>query len=288
MQVVLVMAAFFAVIVAAAVWWERRKAARKFYEAEGDMGGPPPRPVMIRGAWLYLVLLGGFFLVFWNFLPKRVPAGADVPPPPANSRLTLGVLLILAAPAVLFLLFLAYVLWRMRRNYDPAASRALEKANAGDVEGAIAEVQTLVQAKGMTGPRATALGVLHFIREEWDEAARWFEEAERLGVDKQSCAMNKAMIRHKSGHPEDALPVLRSLWEKDPSNTVAGCNLCQVLVDLGRVDEARSVLVEVDRRRKQSIPLGADARAKLDRLVEECRARLEGKPKTDLSALDEL
>jgi tetratricopeptide (TPR) repeat protein len=198
------------------------------------------------------------------------------------------VLLILAAPAIVFVAALTFALWRAMRHHDSAVNRALAKANAGDVTGAMDDLQEQIRTGGMTATRAIALGGLHFLKDEWDDAERLFDEAERLGYDKRSCTMNRAMIRYKTGHPEEALPVLQELHAANPDETVLGCNVCHVLIDLGQVEEARRLFADVESRHKKTMYLGAASRQQIESVVQECRARLEGKPKTDLSALDEL
>jgi hypothetical protein len=90
------------------------------------------------------------------------------------------------------------------------------------------------------------------------------------------------------GHPDEALPALQELLAANPDDTVLGCNVCDALIDLGRVEEARKVLADVESRCKNTIHLTAASREGVQRSVAECRAKLEGKPKADLSALDEL
>jgi hypothetical protein len=282
---ILAMAVFFALLVGAMVWWEKRKAARRAASFPNKDGGPPVAPPLIRHSGIIVVLC--LMLIFWMFVPKHPKRGPGNGPPP-RAPLSRGMIAVFVVPPALVLGWIGFILYRSFRHYDRAMNRAIARANAGDKEGALADVRAEIAAKGLNGARANALGVLHYFREEWDEAAAMIDEAERLGYNKATCAMNRAMIRYRSGHPDDALTVLQAQYAKLPDDPVLGCNLCSVLMELGRLDDARRTLAEIERRRKNSVYLGGSGDA-VDRLIRDCHERLEGKPrKTSLSEFDEL
>jgi hypothetical protein len=274
-QTILAMAVFFALIVGAMVWWEKRKAARRAAASPGKDGGPSVAPPLIRHSGIIVVLC--LMLIFWMFVPKHPGHGLRDRPPP-RAPWSRGMVALFVVPPALVLGWIGFILFRSLRHYDRAMNRAIAKANAGDKGGAFADIKAEIAAKGLNGARANALGVLHYLREEWDEAAAMIDEAQRLGYNNVTCDMNRAMIRFRSGHPEDALPVLQAQYAQLPDDSVLGCNLCNVLMELGRLDEARNVLAEVERRRKNTIYLGTSGDA-VNRLIRECRERLEGKPK---------
>jgi hypothetical protein len=269
----------------AAARWMRRRAERE--AAESKASDIPPR-VMTRRGWYYVLAIWLLIVVGYQFVGKPVPPNVNaLPPAPGNLWIARVFLLFAAVLVAVFLAPVARALWRAWRQRDPEVDRAILKANAGDDDGALADLRALVEARGLSATRATALGAFHFKREQWDEAARMFEEAERLGADKRACAMNRAMIGYRSGHPEEALPVLQELLAENPYDIVLGCNACHILIDLGQMDEARRLLAAVENRHAALFYLSRSQRAAMDRLVEECRARLE-QAKSDLSAIDEL
>jgi Flp pilus assembly protein TadD len=177
---------------------------------------------------------------------------------------------------------------RFLRNYDRAMRRALEKANAGDRDGAMSDIHAEINSRGPSGPRANALGVVHMLRQEWNEALLRFREAEQLGFDRQVSRMNQALAMHHAGDSEGALPILEEQFARNPYDILVGCNLSSVLVALGRRDEARTTIAEVERRRKNNRYIGPGAAEAVDRLIHECRAAVEGKPKEGLPELEEL
>jgi tetratricopeptide (TPR) repeat protein len=196
--------------------------------------------------------------------------------------------LFLAVPIALLLIRLGLFYVRAWHDYDSVANRALAKANEGDAEGAMADLQALIQSKGMTAPRANALGCVHYARKEWNEAERMFDEAVRLGTGHEHYTMNHALARFRTGHHDEALALLQEFLTRYPNHIFLACNFCELLIELGRMEEARGLYAQMEDRRKNTTYLGAASRESVERRVTECRAKLEGKPKTDLSALDDL
>jgi hypothetical protein len=282
---ILAMAVFFALLVGAMVWWEKRKALGRAASFAKQKGGPPPEPPLIRRT-LILVLVG-LIAAFWLYVPKHPGHGPPKGPPPRGS-LTQALIVLFGVPPALVLGWIGFILYRALRHSDRAMKRAIMKANAGDTDGALADIRAEIAAKGLNAARANALSAVHYLREEWDEATAMIEETERLGYKKENCQLALALIRYRLGHPEEALSLLKAVYGKEPNDSALGCSVCDVLRALGRYDEARNILADVERRRKDTIYLGS-SRSAVDQMIRDCRERLEGKPKkTSLSEFDEL
>lgn len=99
---------------------------------------------------------------------------------------------------------------------------------------------------------------------------------------------SQAMAIQKAGDSEGALPILQEQFARNPNESAVRCNLCYVLFALNRVDEARKTIAEVENRRKNTRYLSQGAGDAIDRMIRECRAAVEGKPKTGLPEFDEL
>jgi hypothetical protein len=122
-------------------------------ERQASQGQPTP-------AWLWLVLIAGFALIFWQFVPKR----PGQPPPQAPTSM-IWVVAVVAAP---FVFILAMVAFQFIRNFDPGVRRAQKRAAEGDLEGAIAELREQIEEKGPTQNRVNALGIFLMDHERWD------------------------------------------------------------------------------------------------------------------------
>jgi tetratricopeptide (TPR) repeat protein len=197
------------------------------------------------------------------------------------------VLLLVLPPAVVLVSFGVFAL-RHLRHYDAGVSRAAKQANAGDLDGAIAELRRQIESKGLSAARANALGCLLTLKEDWHEARRMFDEAESRGMSPALLRANRGVAAWRSGDPEAALPLLARAALDSPVDVNVRCHLCLILADLGRIDEARAQLQSIEELHKKQVTLPADARRSLEKQIEACRDRLAGKPKTDLAALDEL
>lgn len=191
-------------------------------------------------------------------------------------------------PPALVIAGVAVVAYRMLRHYEAGVSRAAKQANAGDLEGAIAELRRQIESKGLSAARANALGCLLTLKEEWNEARRMFDEAESRGMSPKLVRANRGVAVWKSGDPEAALPLLTEAALDNPWDLNRRCHLCRLLADLGRTDEARAQLQSIEDLHKKQRTVPAAARQSVEKHIQACRDSLAGKPKSDLAALDEL
>jgi len=178
---------------------------------------------------------------------------------------------------------------KLFRHYDRGVNRALERANALDLEGAVAELRAQVEAKGLSAARANALGLLLLKSEDWEGANQMFDEAERFGMDRAILRNNRGIALLDSSNFEAAFPLLEEVARANPNEIAYQCNLCLVLAELGRLEEAQKELSRIEDLRKNVIFLfGRRYRQAIDGAIQNCRDRLKGSPKADLAALDEL
>jgi pentatricopeptide repeat protein len=216
---------------------------------------------------------------------EREQAVANQPPVWKTSRVTFCLLLLPPAVVVAGIGIFAY---RMFRHYDPGASRAVKQANTGDLDGGIAELRRQIELKGLSFARANALGCLLTLKKDWHEARQMFDEAERRGMSPNLVRANRGVALWRSGNPEAALPLISQSALENPFDVNLRCHLCLLLVDLGRIDEARAQLQSIDDLHKKQRTVPAAARQSLEEHIQACRDRVAGKPKSDLTALDEL
>jgi tetratricopeptide (TPR) repeat protein len=166
-------------------------------------------------------------------------------------------------------------------------NRVFELADAGRLEAAIADLQGQIASKGLSGDRAHALALLMKQREDWGEAIRMFEEAERLGYDRAVAQYNRGLTLFESGHAEAALPLIQEAVRLYPNEIAIQSYRCRILAELDRVEEARALLDRIEHIRESINPPSTRGWLLIDRTIQECRDRLAVKPKTDLTALDE-
>jgi Tetratricopeptide repeat len=220
--------------------------------------------------WLWLLLLGGFGLIFYQFVPKH--KGPN--PPPAPTSLPWLLLSVIA----LVVWVLAFAI-RFFSGFDPGVRRANKRALAGDLDGAIEDLRERIEDKGPTQVRANALGLLLMQRERWAEAAAVFRKAEAMGRSKGVCQANLGLALLKGGKPAEALPVLQEALHTGPQLPVMTClvslHACLALAELGRWDEAHE---QFQVALEAAGGVSKAQRAALAKEFEQCRQKFEQQP----------
>jgi tetratricopeptide (TPR) repeat protein len=221
--------------------------------------------------WLWVLLIGGLYLILWQFVPKT---GRPNPRPVFTSQT--WVLLTVGAVVVCLLAF-AFQFFRL---FDPGVRRANKRAQEGDLDGAIADLREQIEDKGPTQTRVNVLGLILLRCERWAEAAALFRKAEEIGKLKGVCRANLGLALLKGGKPDEALPVLEEAAHVGPQVPVMRCIIglhsALALAELGRWDEADEqfrVAEEVARGLRKA------ERAALDKGFEEYRQKLEQQPR---------
>jgi tetratricopeptide (TPR) repeat protein len=222
--------------------------------------------------WLWLLLVGAFALVFWQFVPKN---GRPNPRPVFASQT--WVLLFVGAVVVWLLVVVAVQFFR---NFDPGVRRANKRALEGDLDGAIQDLREQIEDKGPTQTRANALGLLLMRCERWAEAAAVFRKAEEIGKFKGVCRANLGLALLKGGKPDEALPVLEEAARVGPQvpamRCIIGLHSALALAELSRWDEADEQFRVAE---EAAGGLRKADRAALNKEFEQCRQKLEQQPR---------
>jgi tetratricopeptide (TPR) repeat protein len=236
----------------------------------------PNRPAPHRRGtppWVWLLLILGFGLIFYQIVPKR--EGPNRPPAPPFEPWLL--LLWIGAPVVAFILTVAIQFFRY---FDPGVRRANKRAQAGDLDGAIEDLREQMEDKGPTQVRANAMGLLLLQGERWAEAAALFRKAAEFGKSKAVCQANLGLALLNGGKPEEALPVLQEALHSAPQVPVMTCavylHTCLALGELGRWDEAHEQFRLAE---ETADGLSKSHRAALGKVFEKCRQKLEQQPR---------
>ena len=221
--------------------------------------------------WQWLLLLSILGLIFWIYAPEQ--KGPNPPPEPASRTwLLLGVLAI----AVWILAFAI----RFFGIFDPGVRRANKRAQAGDLDGAIADLREQLEDKGPTQIRANALGLLLLQRERWAEAAALFRKATELRGLKAVCQANLGLALLKGGNPAEALTVLQEVLQIGPQPPVITClvslHTCLALAELGRWDEAHE---QFRVAAETAVRVSKADRTALVKGLEKCRQKLHEHPR---------
>jgi hypothetical protein len=181
------------------------------------------------------------------------------------------------------------------QHHDPDVSKVVKRANAGDVDGAIAELRAAMR-RGLSDDdtstsgnpyaapsrprrgaavRANTLGLLHFLREEWPQAYESFVDAEKLGAGRAVARGNQALALWKMGRLDEAEPILAEVCSLVPGVPTFALNHGFVLADLGRLDEARARLVEAERGVRLWVLVKRADREKIRAEVARLRAKID-------------
>ncbi len=185
-------------------------------------------------------------------------------------------------PAGVGVAFAALVAFRVIRNYDAGLHRAQKRATAGDLDGAIADLQEQIEDKGPTQNRVNLLGIWLLQRNQCDEAAALFRKAEELGGVKGVCRTNLGLALLKGGKPEEAATGAPGSVTNRPSESgnelpgLAPHRQCTGRA-LGRWDEARAHWLASETAAR-SMSLSRAHRDAIGKDLEECRRKLDEGP----------
>ncbi len=228
-----------------------------------------------RPAWVWLLLIVGFAVVFWQFVPKR-----ELPNPPNPRPSLISPIWLLGFYGVLIVVLLAVYAVALLRNFDPGVRRAEKRAREGDLDGAIADLRAQIEKKGPTQLRVNALGVLLLRRERWDDAAAMFRQAEEIGKLKGVYRANLGLALLKGGKPAEALPVLEDAARIRPQLPVVTClvslHIALALAELDRWDEAHE---QFRRAEEAARAVPKPQRAALEENLEQGRQKLRQQPR---------
>jgi tetratricopeptide (TPR) repeat protein len=216
-------------------------------------------------AWLWLLLICCFGLIFWLNVPKR--AGPEPP----------GWIWVPVFFGAVVIVILSKVALQFLRNFDRGIQRAEKRAREGDLEGAIADVRNQIEEKGPTQNRVNTLGVFLLRRERWDEAAEMFRKAEEIGkFNKEIYRANLGLALMSGGKPAEAISVLQqaaSMGQQAPPLTcIINLHQSLALADLSRWDEAEERFRHAEDAARG---LRNTQRALIAEQLEKCRQKLE-------------
>ena len=239
---------------------------------------PPPTSVWTK---LLATVLGIGLLVGLSLLVLALkvndPNGGDPVPPVAAGWACLGTFGVLAA-------LIGWYVWvQTRKTSDPFASRATKRADAGDLDGAIAELAEVVELRGANIVRLNVLGLLYLQKEDWPAAISRFKEGYALDPSSFTMKNNLAVALQSGGRDGESEPILARLAEDTPGQPIVLINHARSLVDLGRLDDAEARLAQAEAYLARGVyplqkdhDLAADAIAKVRAKLEEARGRKAG------------
>lgn len=211
--------------------------------------GPPPKPTreeaIAQGTavpawgWLLVVATIAGITFFWR--PEGRKPGAA--PPPNGGGLSPALWICPGAFAAMVALAFGAAYVRYRRAGGPAIARAFRKSEGGDVDGAIADIRGEIERRGDDVQRLNALGMLLVKQGDPGAAIAEFKAAMALAPDQRVVKQNLAIAIQEAGDPASAEAILAELIA-DPGldSKLILCNHAQVLIVLGRLDEAETQL----------------------------------------------
>jgi tetratricopeptide (TPR) repeat protein len=143
------------------------------------------------------------------------------------------------------IIWIGTFLWMLSQR-DAVAARAQQMARQGDVDGAIAMLQQAIDQQQPNAQRVAMLGALLGQAKRYPEAAAMFAQAQQLpGGATPANAVARAIMMGKTGDAAAAaatLAEIESLRNASPQEGGYALAAATLLLDLGRVDEAREQL----------------------------------------------
>jgi|GEM_PF-6626401 len=224
---------------------------------------PPRRYLNYRTSWRQIFAVGLVVLLVIFFANN-----------PNLPRLP-GILAI-APVAVLALCLVAIILQRRRHRVFVLA---VEMAQRGDVEGAIALLEEEIVQKGPSALAYNNLAVFRGLQGRWQESLHLIEQAELHGGAKPLFLGNKGLALWKLGRLQEALPFVQEAARRFPRDLGMVINHGSVLAELGRKKEALDQLRRADHlfASRGSI-LGPIERAKEETALESFRQLVSHAP----------
>jgi tetratricopeptide (TPR) repeat protein len=243
--------------------WLRTRSARVGGAVNEDGRTLEPRPLRsVRALWWAIGLLLGA-LVYFN------RPGADAQ---GMSLVFLGFAALVVGVVGLSGLVMLLLLMRPKHG---SISRSVAKARAGRVEEAIAELQREIDTRGPLPRRSSALGDCYLLLEQWREAYIQYLDAERLDGRQGRYLAKQGFALWKMGRASEAAPLLERAAAIEPLNPSHAWTACLILIDLGRIDEARHQLRLAEFLVEKLAPSNPVRRRALEDSIAICRQRLE-------------
>jgi hypothetical protein len=266
LRVTLYMVAILGIVTIALRWNVRLAPARVYAESKA----PPAKPQRTP-AWIWLVLVFVIGGMIYTSAPKGPPVrGRRVLPQQADGP-PIGLIAVLGAGA-----FVAcFILYVLLKNYDRRMSQIMKRAREGDVDGAIRELEEEIDTKGRSASRVYSLGMLMGSKERNQDAYKLFVEAEQLGFDRATCLSNQGVMLSQMDHHVEAVFPLEEANRLSPNNALFASNLAGTLSKAGRHEDALREIERAEAALKSTIFLFGIGRNPLEKLVAECRERID-------------
>jgi tetratricopeptide (TPR) repeat protein len=238
---------------------------RSVRRSESKGQRPPRRYLNYRTSWWQVLALGLIAVLFFFSL-------GNPNFPPLRWR-KIGAI---AVPmVVLALLLIAKIIQRKHR----VEAMAVDMAQRGDVEGAVALVEEEMAEKGPSAVSYNNLAAFRGLQGKWQESLQLLQQAEQYGGPKPRFLGNKGMALWKLGRSAEALPILEAAARRLPNDFAIVCNYGSVLAELGKKKEALEQLRLADQLFAERASLfGPVERARQENVLESFRQLVSHSP----------
>ncbi len=251
------------------IWSNGRKLAKEPNHAYSATPRPVAKAGTGLGTWVSVILLTAF--ITWKITPSA-PRG----PAPAQPRAATG----LGAFVVLFLSMVtsAYWVWfgvswvRLRAKIrDVACERANERTKAGDLSGAITELESVINWERPTPMRLFTLASLYSLDGRNGDVLKTCDVGQPLDpmFDVAFKAL-RGVALERLGYPAEAEPLLATALPLSRDARFVHCHYCLALAKLGRTAEAAQQLAKIENMPDKDDD-SSYARKRDQLLIEECR-----------------
>ncbi len=252
------------------VWSVHRRKAR--------LEPPEPAPIVARAsgapkpapAWVWLLLVLMIAGLFRVFVPINKRGRAAPPPSPAANWICAAV----AAVPVIYVVVAIARVWLTHR--DPDVKDANLRAQAGDVDGAMLDLERAIAAKGPSANRLNGLGLLRAGTLDWPAALPLFREASALAPKRLDIRNNLGIALLKNDDPVEAAAVLSDAVVRNPNkDPVHLTNHALALIALGWLDEAGAQIEAAQAALNNTKYLSTqDIRGQIQAAIDEARVKL--------------
>jgi tetratricopeptide (TPR) repeat protein len=115
-------------------------------------------------------------------------------------------------------------------------------------DAAIEHMRTAMRLDPVAHVPARDLGLIHFMRRDWDEAERSWRLAEDLSPGYRGCMYWRARMAIETGRCEEAITALEARWSADPTNSRVLATIGYAWARDGESQNARAIIDDLTAR----------------------------------------
>ncbi|MEW6742132.1 MAG: tetratricopeptide repeat protein [Planctomycetota bacterium] len=175
----------------------------------------------------------------------------------------------LVAIAAFIVLVLVFAMFR-----DRVTRRASRMVQAGDVEGALEYLRSQLRRRPRSVPMHSALAAFLGRHKRWQEALDVLDAAASLPGGREACLENRALVLWNLGRRDEATTLMQEVLRRRPNDFHITYNLGMLHADSGDRNAAMRMLERAERLSRRFPIITRKSREIRNRLLDDLRERV--------------